>query len=68
MVMLANDQDQVTPRPVKVAEWLGTDWVITSGLEAGDRVILDNLIKLRPQMKVSPSTADEKASDTAEKK
>lgn len=68
LVMLANDQDQVTPRPVKVAEWLGTDWVITSGLEAGDRVILDNLIKLRPQMKVSPGTADDKANDTAGKK
>lgn len=67
MVMLANEQDQVTPRPVKVAEWLGTDWVITSGLEAGDRVILDNLIKLRPQMKVSPRMADKKASDTADK-
>lgn len=68
MVMLANDEDQVTPRPVKVAEWLGTDWVITSGLDAGDRVILDNLIKLRPEMKVSPEAADDKASDTAEKK
>jgi membrane fusion protein (multidrug efflux system) len=68
MLMLANDQDQVTPRPVKVAEWLGTDWVVTSGLEAGDRVILDNLIKLRPQMKVSPRKADDTANDTAEKK
>ncbi len=76
LVMLANDEDQVTPRPVEVAEWLGTDWVITSGLNAGDRVILDNLIKLRPQMKVSPKATDntasdkasDAASDTAEKK
>jgi membrane fusion protein (multidrug efflux system) len=68
LVMLANDQDQVTPRPVKVAEWLGTDWVITSGLNAGERVILDNLIKLRPQMKVSPKAASNETSDTADKK
>jgi len=76
LLMLANDQDQVTPRPVKVAEWLGTDWVITSGLNAGERVILDNLIKLRPKMKVSPKVADDNASnkandtdsDTADKK
>lgn len=58
LLMLVNDEDQVTPRPVEVAEWLGTDWVITAGLKAGERVILDNLIKLRPQMKVVVKAAD----------
>jgi len=67
LLMLVNDENQVTPRPVEVAEWLGTDWVITDGLKAGDRVILDNLIKLRPQMKVAPSAADEANSEAENK-
>ena len=33
-------------RPVTVGEWQGTDWIILSGLQAGDKVITDNLIKL----------------------
>lgn len=40
-------------RPVEAGEWVsnGGDehlWVIRKGLSAGDRVILDNLIKVRP--------------------
>lgn len=40
-------------RPVEVGEWVsngGDDrtWVIRKGLNAGDQVILDNLIKVRP--------------------
>ena len=53
-VMLLGEGNKVTPRPVETAEWLGTDWVITGGLKAGDQVIIDNLIKLRPEMVVTP--------------
>ncbi|MFA7386709.1 MAG: efflux RND transporter periplasmic adaptor subunit, partial [Thiohalobacteraceae bacterium] len=40
-------------RPVEVGEWISNggserDWVIRAGLRAGDRVILDNLVKVRP--------------------
>lgn len=56
LVMLAGPEDKVTPRPVQAAEWHGKDWVITGGLKAGDRVIVDNLIKLRPGMPVAPQT------------
>ena len=34
--------------------WIGADWVILEGLKAGDKVIVDNLIKLRPGSPVSP--------------
>jgi membrane fusion protein (multidrug efflux system) len=34
------------PRPVKVGEWTGSDWIITEGLQAGDRVIVDGLAKI----------------------
>lgn len=44
-----------TFRPVEVGEWVAQSadpkdhlWVIRKGLQAGDKVILDNLIKIRP--------------------
>lgn len=60
IVMLAGTDNQVTPRPVQTAEWYGSDWVVTGGLQAGDKVIIDNLIKLRPGMTVSPNPAGAK--------
>ncbi len=57
MVMVADADNKVTPRPVQTAEWRGQDWVITGGLQPGDRVITDNIIKLRPGMVVAPKPA-----------
>ena len=34
------------PRPVTVGDWTGTDWIITDGLKAGDKVIVDGLAKV----------------------
>ena len=45
-VFIANDKNQAERRPVTVGEWKGTDWIILSGLQANDKVITDNLIKL----------------------
>jgi membrane fusion protein (multidrug efflux system) len=61
-VMLLDADNKVTPRPVQTAEWRGKEWVITDGLQAGDKVIIDNLIKLRPGMVVAPKVPGEKPS------
>lgn len=53
-VMVMDAQNKVTPRPVQTGEWRGKDWVILSGLQAGDKVIVDNLMKIRPGMAVAP--------------
>ena len=54
LVMTADADNKVAPRPVKAGEWQGKDWVILGGLQAGDKVIVDNLIKLRPGMPIAP--------------
>jgi membrane fusion protein (multidrug efflux system) len=54
MLMLAGENDIITPRPVQLGEWHGRDWIVLSGLNPGDRVIIDNLIKLRPGSPVAP--------------
>ena len=46
-----------TAKPVQTGAWQGTQWVVRSGLAAGDRVIVDNLMKLRPGAPVQPQAA-----------
>jgi membrane fusion protein (multidrug efflux system) len=52
-VFVVNEKNQATPRPVITGEWKGKDWVILGGLQAGDKIIIDNLIKVRPGMPVT---------------
>lgn len=60
IVMTAGEGDKVAPRPVQAGEWRGKDWVILGGLKAGDKVIIDNLMKLRPGAPVAPHAPGEK--------
>ncbi len=55
-VYVANEKNEATMRPVVVGEWKGKDWIILEGLKANDKVIVDNLIKLRPNAPVAPHT------------
>lgn len=48
IVLTVNDKGLVEPRPVQVGEWTGTDWIIAGGLKAGDKVIVDGIVKVRP--------------------
>src|SRR5690349_10508182 len=58
-VYVVNDKNEATMRPVVAGRWIGTDWVILDGLKAGDKVIVDNIIKLRPGTPVSPHAQGE---------
>ena len=46
-------------KPVQTASWIGTDAVVTAGLNEGDTIIVDNLIKVRPGAPVSPHAPGE---------
>lgn len=56
-VYVLNEKNEATVRPVVVGDWVGKDWIILEGLNAGDKVIIDNIIKLRPGAVVSPNVA-----------
>jgi membrane fusion protein (multidrug efflux system) len=53
-VYVANDKNEATMTPIVAGNWVGKDWVVLSGLKAGEKVIVDNIIKLRPGAAVSP--------------
>jgi membrane fusion protein (multidrug efflux system) len=47
-VYIVNAESKVEPRPVDVGEWAGDAWVINSGLAAGDKVVVDGVMKIGP--------------------
>jgi membrane fusion protein (multidrug efflux system) len=57
IVMTVDEKNLVQPRPVQVGQWAGEDWVITGGLNPGDRVILDGIMKIRPGAPVTIAAA-----------
>lgn len=49
MVYVLGAENKAEPRPITVGEWVGdNEWVVLSGLNAGDKVITEGLVKLFP--------------------
>ena len=45
-VYVLDDKSTAQPRPVQVGDWVGEDWIIQSGLKAGDKVIVDGVARI----------------------
>ncbi|HSI38435.1 MAG TPA: efflux RND transporter periplasmic adaptor subunit [Methylotenera sp.] len=58
-VYVANEKNEATVKQIAVGNWVGQDWVVLSGLNLGEKVIVDNIIKLRPGAPVSPHAQGE---------
>ncbi|HSC24133.1 MAG TPA: efflux RND transporter periplasmic adaptor subunit [Casimicrobiaceae bacterium] len=54
-VWIVGADGKAAQRTVQTSNWLGNDWIVTAGLDPGDLVIVDNLMKLKPGMAVQPS-------------
>ena len=48
LVFVVDVQGKAQVQTVQTGDWIGADWAIVSGLKTGDRVIVDNLLKVRP--------------------
>ena len=57
--------DVVDVRSVEVGETVDADWIITKGIKAGERVVVEGLQKVRTGMKVKPVPQE---ADQAKKK
>lgn len=64
-VWVVGPNNVATTRAVQTANWIGSDWVITDGLQPGDQVIIDNILKLRPGASVSPHAPTAAATSTS---
>ena len=57
LVMAVDAESKVVARPVQVAQSLGENWVVTSGVKAGERIIVEGLQKVRPGVVVQAEDA-----------
>lgn len=58
-VYTVNAENKAEPRPVEVGGWTGDGWIVNAGLKAGERVIVDGVMKLGPgaPVKIAEATA-----------
>lgn len=63
-VAVVGDDDKVSIRPVKVADRVGNLWIVTDGLKAGERVVVEGQQKVRDgaPVKIASAGSGNKAS------
>jgi len=67
--LIVDAEDKVQQRMLTLDEAIGDKWLVSSGLNPGDRVIVEGVQKVRPgvSVKVVPFEAGQKDGTTAEK-
>lgn len=58
VAMVVNAEGMVEERPLEVIEARDGDWIVRSGLEDGDRIIVEGLQKIQPGAPVAPEERD----------
>jgi membrane fusion protein (multidrug efflux system) len=53
-VAIVDDKNTVSIKPVKVGNRVGSMWVISDGLNRGERVVAEGVQKVRPGVQVTP--------------
>jgi len=53
-VYVVTAEDKVESRPIAATYRVGNDWVVASGLNAGDRIVVEGVGKLKPGAPVKP--------------
>ncbi len=64
-VLVIDDANHAQVRTVQTGEISGDKWVITSGLKAGERVIIEGQMKAKPGSPVAPEPFQEKKAEPA---
>lgn len=65
-VWVVNKDSRAEQRVVEVGEWNGDDWVITSGLSAGEQVVVDGAIRVASGVPLKVSPHKQAASEAAQ--
>ncbi len=56
--MVVGPDNKAELRTVQIGQAVGNQWIVTDGLKAGDRVIVEGLLKVQPGMTVQPAPFD----------
>ncbi len=53
-VFVVDDQNKAEFRTITPGSWSAQDWIVNSGLSAGERVVVEGLVKVQPGIVVNP--------------
>lgn len=56
-VIVVTPDNKAVFRPVKMGERIGTNWIVTDGLNPGERVVVDGIIKVQQFAAAAPELA-----------
>ena len=59
-VYIVDEKNTAQPRPIEVGDWAGDAWIINKGVQPGDRVIVEGLMRLGPGAPVRIAEAGSK--------
>ena len=57
MLAVVTPENKAVFRPVKVGDRVGTNWIITEGLQPGEKVVVDGLLKIQMAASQNPELA-----------
>ncbi len=57
-VLVVGDEDKIEKRPLELDRAIDSQWLVGSGLKAGERVVVDGFQRVKVGDKVKPSTVD----------
>ena len=58
LIAVVGDENKVDVRQVKPGERIGSDWIISEGLKAGEKIVVEGTQKVRPRAVVNPRVVD----------
>lgn len=64
-VFVVGPDNTAQPKPIQVGDWYGDQWIINSGLESGDQVVVDGAVRLQPGAPVQIRSAATPAPEPA---
>ena len=56
-VIVLNAENKAVFRPVKVGERIGPNWIITEGIQPGEKVVVDGILKVQQFAAAAPELA-----------
>lgn len=63
VVYMLDDENKARQQPIELGPMSDKGRVVRSGLEAGDRIVIDGLLKVRPGAPVNPQTPESSSTD-----
>lgn len=66
MVWVIGDDAKAQPRPIKIQESWNDHWIVSEGVSPGERIVVEGIMKVRPDATVKTLTREEDAARRAQ--